>query len=493
MNFTYENQGTSAFLVYPLNAEDQLDTMGIGMISNNHIPHILPISFTQIDEARYLRYSISSKITLESFFSGMVTRKRLLGIFIGICEAIEAGDEYMLESSMLVLDKKYIFANVSTGEPYLVYLPVLDDREPLDLGKFFKEIMFGTQFDPSEDCSYVAGIINFLNTSTHFSLKEFETLLYKLKDYKPGQEAPAPKKQMGPPSGAAPKPVEPPATEPKTPPQKVVVPPMPKPNSVVTPPSAVIPPVIPKPAVPASASPKENKKGGAFEEKKGTFKGIPEFAIPGQEDKNGQNPAPVQPKPATEGTEKKKGLFGFGAKKAQGKQTPASAPVVPMTPPAPSSGFVKAEARTPDWAGSRPVSPNAGQTTTLQGISPPTVVLSPAAGATTVLSNHGAPDMPAPRPVLVRSKTGEVTVIDKILFRIGTEQSFANLWISDNSAVSHAHADIINHEGNYFVRDNNSTNHTYLNGTQLVSNQEYQLESGDELVFANERFLFEIK
>ena len=175
--FSYVNQGTSAFLVYTMKEDELLDTTGIGMISNNKLPHILPISFTQIDDVRYLRYNISSRISLDNFFSGSVNRKRLLQILKGICSAVAAGAEYMLENEYFILDRRYIFANVATGEAELVYLPVLRKSEPLHLATFFKEIMFSTQFDSSEDCSYVARIINFLNNSENFSLKDFQTFL----------------------------------------------------------------------------------------------------------------------------------------------------------------------------------------------------------------------------------------------------------------------------------------------------------------------------
>ena len=81
-------------------------------------------------------------------------------------------------------------------------------------------------------------------------------------------------------------------------------------------------------------------------------------------------------------------------------------------------------------------------------------------------------------------------MLDKILFRVGTERSFVDYCVTDNSAVSHSHADFINHEGTYYLRDNNSTNHTYLNGKMIPSNQEYPLENGDKIVLANEEFDF---
>ena len=75
-NFTYENQEASSFLVYQLEKSEQLDTVGMGMLSNNQIPHILPLLYTQIDEERYLRYAIPGRIPLGDYLEGMVSLTR---------------------------------------------------------------------------------------------------------------------------------------------------------------------------------------------------------------------------------------------------------------------------------------------------------------------------------------------------------------------------------------------------------------------------------
>ncbi len=482
--FYYDNQGTNAFLVYRMEQEEQLDTMGIGMISNNHIPHILPISFTRMDENRYLRYNISSKIDLENFFSGMVNKKRLLSVFLGICEAIDAGNEYMLESSLLVLDKRYIFANVATGEPDMVYLPVVGKEELPDICRFFKEIMFSTQFDSSEDCSYVAAIINHLNTNTNFSLKGFKELLYSLKNQvEVQQSAPAPSISVPAPASSAPVQV----TKASTPsaPGSASSAPMPAvPPASASTLSAQAPAPAPAPAVPPAPSGAAAKPVPAKEEKRGLFgksdKGRKKaagraaqqsgFAVPGMD--NATETPPVQPA--------SKKLFGFG------KTTPPAAST-PSTP-----GFEKVDARPPAWA-QNTAPAQFGQTSVLSSeIGQTTVLSSQTAGETTVLGVPGT-ESAVPHAVLVQKKSGKRIAVDKLLFRIGTERSFVDFWVSDNSAVSHSHADIINHDGNYFVRDNNSTNHTYVNGQMIPSNQECPLSDGFQITLGNEIFEFELK
>ena len=119
-----------------------------------------------------------------------------------------------------------------------------------------------------------------------------------------------------------------------------------------------------------------------------------------------------------------------------------------------------------------------------------TTVLSPdmVGGETTVLSVNPA----MPDPCLVRVKTGERISINKPVFRIGKEKSYVDYFIADNTAISRSHANIHTENGEYFIEDTNSTNHTYINGKLINSNVKTKLTSGDKVRLANEDFTFSV-
>ena len=94
---------------------------------------------------------------------------------------------------------------------------------------------------------------------------------------------------------------------------------------------------------------------------------------------------------------------------------------------------------------------------------------------------------------LIRKKTGQKIIIDKPVFCIGREQNDQDLCINENTAVGHAHAEIINRNGEYFIVDKNSKNFTYVNDYKIKSSIEENLYSGDRIAFANEEFEFWIK
>jgi len=51
---------------------------------------------------------------------------------------------------------------------------------------------------------------------------------------------------------------------------------------------------------------------------------------------------------------------------------------------------------------------------------------------------------------------------------------------------------VISRDGEYFVVDTNSTNHTYVNGMMIQSNVETKIAAGAKIRLANEEFEFKL-
>ena len=94
---------------------------------------------------------------------------------------------------------------------------------------------------------------------------------------------------------------------------------------------------------------------------------------------------------------------------------------------------------------------------------------------------------------LTRKKTGEKTIIDKNIFRVGTSRNLVDYIVTDNRAVSRTHADIIKKDEKYYIYDEKSTNGTYVNDCLVEKKKEYEIHSGDTVKLADEEFIFEIE
>ncbi len=96
-------------------------------------------------------------------------------------------------------------------------------------------------------------------------------------------------------------------------------------------------------------------------------------------------------------------------------------------------------------------------------------------------------------PVILRVRSGERIRIDKPIFCIGKSAQGVDYQVTDNNSVSRRHAYIINVNGVYYLRDNKSTNHTYLGGKIINSGTDMMLIDGSRFKLANEEFIFHEK
>lgn len=106
--------------------------------------------------------------------------------------------------------------------------------------------------------------------------------------------------------------------------------------------------------------------------------------------------------------------------------------------------------------------------------------------ATTVLSAS------ATSACLIRSSNNERINITKPYFKIGKDANRVDYCINGNPAVSRFHASIVSKNGQYFIVDNGTTNHTYVNESMIPANVETQISNGAKIRLADEKFEFKI-
>ena len=266
-----------------------------------------------------------------------------------------------------------------------------------------------------------------------------------------GQSVPPMGGQPIPPMGQMPKPEmpKPQAPAPEAPKPEMPKPEMPKPQAPV--PEAPKPempkPEMPKPQAPAPEAPKPEMPK-------------PEMPKP-------QAPAPEAPKPEIPKPEMPKPQMPpMGQRPAMGGQPMMGQPVPPMGGQRPPMG-----------------QPMMGK---------PMVGQMPRPQAPQMQNGNLMGQLGGARPIphFVRKSTGEIINITKPEFIIGKSKTKADYAIENNSAISREHCIVIQRDGVNYIKDNNSTNHTYVNGVELQPGKEVLLKHKTEVRLGDEEFTF---
>ena len=106
---------------------------------------------------------------------------------------------------------------------------------------------------------------------------------------------------------------------------------------------------------------------------------------------------------------------------------------------------------------------------------------------------QGNPFDGAPAPYVLRVKTGERISLDKAEFKIGHKARLVDYAITDNSAISRVHCVITKRNGVCFIRDNKSTNGTFVNGEELKAGEEKFLTNNAIVILGDEELVYHIR
>ena len=262
--------------------------------------------------------------------------------------------------------------------------------------------------------------------------------------------------QPVPPMGQMPKPEMP---KPQAPAPGAPKPEMPKPEMPK--------PEMPKPQAPAPEAPKPEMPKPEMPKPQAPVPEAPKPEMPKPEMPKPQAPAPEAPKPEMPKPEMPKPQMPpMGQRPAMGGQPMMGQPVPPMGGQRPPMG-----------------QPMMGQ---------PMMGQMPRPQAPQMQNGNLMGQLGGARPIphFVRKSTGEIINITKPEFIIGKSKTKADYAIENNSAISREHCIVIQRDGVNYIKDNNSTNHTYVNGVELQPGKEVLLKHKTEVRLGDEEFTF---
>ena len=532
LNVTKQNGMT--LVEYQLGVADVYDDRVSDKVAQ--LGNIIPFQYKDEDGKRSIVAYVHHDTSLEVMLRQTLKKADVLAILKGLLCAFEIGAAGV-QICYLVRDLNYIYVDPESKAVKCIMVPVKQD--PLgqsDIPDFFRNIVSHMRFDEADKDDYVARILTLINTDHYSNMKlkglvdaEMEKLgLFYTRDEGLKKEADttaAPEVQnqnvkvnrvgvmnnmrpqgmpaMGqpvPPMGRQPmgQPVPPMGGQPMmgqpVPPMNgqpmgQPVPPMGgQPMGQPIPPMGQMPkPEMPKPQAPAPEAPKPEMPKPEMPKPQAPVPEAPKPEMPKPEMPKPQAPAPEAPKPEMPKPE---------MPKPQAPAPEAPKPEIPKPempkPQMPPMGQRPAMGGQPMMG--QPVPPMGGQRPPMGQpmMGQPMVGQMPRPQAPQMQNGNLMGQLGGARPIphFVRKSTGEIINITKPEFIIGKSKTKADYAIENNSAISREHCIVIQRDGVNYIKDNNSTNHTYVNGVELQPGKEVLLKHKTEVRLGDEEFTF---
>ena len=425
-------------------------------------PQIIPCRLEEKDNQREFIYEIGNKVQLNEFLKKEINKKQMLTLLYNLLSGLEAFGMNMISLSYVAKDIQYVFVAPESLNVYFIVAGV--DKEITDLNEvrnFVKDVICNAHYFEMDRDNYVARLITFTNKLGTFSvgdMKEFVNQLLidmgihieeekKKTEKKEEKTANDKVSRIGVMQNNA-KMVQPGASA------RGSVPPMP---------NRQVPPMPNGQPMPGRPMPMQmGPDGKPMNGQPMPGRPMPMQMGPDGKPMNGQ-PMPRRPMPMQMG--------------------PDGKPIVPPIPNRPASSMPE---KKPEAA---PVPPMPEKKPEAAPV-PPMPEKKPEAAPVPPVEEK-KPQVPV--PYLLRIATNEKIYINKPEFSIGRSATKADYTVTDNSDVSRIHCIIERKNGVSYIRDNASTNGTFVNGQNIAGQKNVFLTNNAKVSLGDEGFIYFVR
>ena len=396
-------------------------------------PQIIPCRLEEKDNQREFIYEIGNKVQLNEFLKKEINKKQMLTLLYNLLSGLEAFGMNMISLSYVAKDIQYVFVAPESLNVYFIVAGV--DKEITDLNEvrnFVKDVICNAHYFEMDRDNYVARLITFTNKLGTFSvgdMKEFVNQLLIDMGIHIEEEKKKTEKK-----------------EEKTANDKVSRIGVMQNNAKMVQPGA---------SARESVPPMPNRQ-------------VPPMP-------NGQ-PMPGRPMPMQMGPDGKPIVPPIPNRPASSmpEKKPEAAPVPPMPEKKPEAA---------------PVPPMPEKKPEAAPV-PPMPEKKPEAAPVPPVEEK-KPQVPV--PYLLRIATNEKIYINKPEFSIGRSATKADYTVTDNSDVSRIHCIIERKNGVSYIRDNASTNGTFVNGQNIAGQKNVFLTNNAKVSLGDEGFIYFVR
>ena len=465
---------------YLLDAADVVDTK-VDMGMSGRFPQIIPYTLEEKEGQRTFVYQIGERMQMTEFLKKEINKKQMLTLLYNVLSALETFGMNMISLSYVAKDIQYIFVNPETLEVSFIVAAV--DKEITDLNEvrdFVKAIICDATYFEMDRDNYVARLISFTNRRGTFSISDMKKYVDNLlldmgihieeekkQEVKENKTAADKVSRVGVMQNQAKmsQPVSPMSNG-----QPMPGCPMPMPNGQPMPmPNGQLMPGRPMPMpngqpMPGRPMPMPNGQP------------MPNRPMPMQMGPDGK---PVAPMPNGQPMPNRPMPMQMG---------PDGKPVAPMPNGQPMPNRPMPMQMGPDG---KPIVP---PVSSMNGAAPMPEKKPEAAPVPPMPEQKtDAPKPQAPVPYLLRTATNEKIYINKPEFAIGRSTTKADYTVTDNSDVSRIHCIIERKNGVSYIKDNQSTNGTYVNGKNIAGQENVFLTNNAKVSLGDEEFVYHIR
>ena len=469
-SFTAKNIGDEKYLTYVMGEGCELDEDTLDYCEENDIKELVDIIYEEDEDFDYLTYDITGKMSLESFTQGVMNKEQVFKLIRNVAIGLINCKEQTIHLSYILLNRNFIYVNPDTLEVEFLCIPVESEGSvSAEFKGFVRQFIANLVYNVDEDLSYVGQLLTYIN-GDGFNLRGLIGLTEALlEDAGIGYQGGGDISTEG--------------------------------GDVI---SNVDMDAVSGNHVSDFMDQMSDADGnlpeiGDDEDeimdeemlRNADKSEYTEFAMPDEEEEESEEESSLE---STESSieeirarlQELMGSEGEGSSEGETTSTDSKGRNISLQKNVKvnraavvRNASVDEEATEISTTSKNAEEKNNVTTESIDAVKAPAA---PPAATTVIKIN----------PYIVRETTDEKTIITKPVFKIGKANRGIDYRIEGNGAISRQHAVILRKGDSYYIKDNKSTNHTYVNDVMVEGDEEVLLSNNCRIRLGDEDFIFKL-
>lgn len=180
-SFKARNIGEEKYLTYTMGDDCELDEDSLDFVENQPA-ELVKVIYEEDDDYDYLTYDITSETSLADLTANSVKSEVILNVIKNIASEMIDLKEQAVPLAYLLLNRNFMYVDKETYRIKFICLPVESDASvAVEFKGFIRQLLANMKYDVDENLSYVGQLLTYINGDT-FTLRGLVGLTEALMD-----------------------------------------------------------------------------------------------------------------------------------------------------------------------------------------------------------------------------------------------------------------------------------------------------------------------